>query len=183
MSVGFDTGDLAGQRTWWAGLIGHSSLLLNLGIAAMAAALVFGWTGIRDLLEQLGDRLAFARFGAAYLVAHLVLFAAFVVLTTRILGGGLVTWAWPTFWVGLWIASGTGMVGCLLAVAIPPALWWTILRRSRGLLLLGLTVGGLAIATSIQTRALWHPMGALTLSAVSMMLRGDRRAGVRSCGV
>jgi exosortase E/protease (VPEID-CTERM system) len=171
LTLRFDTVTLEGDTRWWAELLGQSYLLPQVAIAVVVATLFFSGSQLRQALNRVSERRHRSHPWPLFLLAHLLTFAGFALLTAYILEGEARADPYPELWLLAWVLTGLVSLAFWSAVALPPGLWLPLLRHGLGPLLTGAAVGVAAWAAGLLTDLLWRPLGRSTLWAVHQVLR------------
>jgi exosortase E/protease (VPEID-CTERM system) len=170
LTLRFDTGTLFEQSGWWAELLGESHLVPRLFIVIGAATLLLGGTSLWDNLRCLPvPPLSFRTTGTA-LLAHLIAFVAFALVTRMLLEGEAPILTKPA-WTVLWLVLGLATAGFWALTVLPIRLWLQFLSRNRLVLLAGLAVGLLAWSAGLLLQHCWLPLAEATLWTVHALLR------------
>jgi exosortase E/protease (VPEID-CTERM system) len=165
LGVCFEGPDLG--SAWWAVILSRTDDLVRFAVAGVAATLLLGGEQLREHLRLAAGASAAPRRAWPLLIGHAVAFLVFFQLTAFVTGSGLQASRTPGLWVAAWLGMAALAVGLCVGVALPARAALPLARRMSGLVLLGITVGGGAFAAGKLTAMAWHPLGRLTLSAVS----------------
>ncbi len=170
LTVRFDGAALASGVGWWSRWLGGSSQLPPVAIAAVVATLVFGGSQLRAEWYRLVDEDDRPRWFWP-LLAHLAAFVVFARVTAFVFEGGLHDAASPGGWALAWIGTGLVALACWAAAAIPPRLWWPLVRGGRGAIGVGVTVGVVAWGLGQLADRFWEPLARGTFLLVDALLR------------
>ena len=180
----FDSGSIARDDRWWGRLLGQSSQILRLGIAATVAAVLFRSSRLRAEIVKDGAILGPHRLWWVFLLAHLATFAVFGAITAVILGddprsliqglgGGNsdASLLIGPVWFVAWAVAGMTTLALWCAAVLPPRVWLPLSRLGASSILVGVAVGGLGWGAGLLTSLLWKPLSVGTFFSVSLMLR------------
>jgi exosortase E/protease (VPEID-CTERM system) len=171
LTVYFDRSSIPSEWGLWSKLLGQSSQLARVAIAATVATLVFGSARLRaELLRCLdgADRRQRLWFP---LLAHLAAFALFARVTTLVFDGGLHDSAYPGVWAIAWFGTGLIVLASWAAAAIEPKLWWALVRGGSGAITVGVAVGFVAWGLGLLTDYFWEPLAHSTFVLVHALLQ------------
>jgi exosortase E/protease (VPEID-CTERM system) len=170
LTLRFDTDTLHGQQGLWPDLLRQAHHLPHLGVAVLAALLLFAG---RRLREELRQALAFRQgtFPAwPFLLGHLAAFLAFARTTAVLLEGHVCSSSHSGIWVAGWLGLAVAWVGLLAAAALPPPLWLRLARRCALPLLVAVAAGCLGWVASLFGGELWRPLHTVTFALVRRLL-------------
>jgi exosortase E/protease (VPEID-CTERM system) len=170
LTLRFDTGSLAGERGWWADLLGHSPQVFQLSSVIALATLVFGWPRLRGELERALGAPHVDRAWWLALLGHLVALAVFALLTTLVLEGGIGSSPSPGAWAVTWALTGALTLALWGAATVPVGLWLPLARCALLPLVAGVVVGSAAWGAGLCAERLWQPLGRWTLWVVQHLL-------------
>jgi exosortase E/protease (VPEID-CTERM system) len=168
LTIRFDSG--TSGSGFLGSVVGLSSLLLRMLIAAVAVVLLFGAQFRSQLLQQIGQSYPSHR-PWAFLLAHLAAFVIFAGLTAVVLEGGVKPWLPALAWAIVWAGMGLATLAFWIAIELPPDRWLPLVKGGPGMLLAG-AAGGLAAwgAGQLSRELFWNPLGSLTLGTVHFLL-------------
>jgi exosortase E/protease (VPEID-CTERM system) len=155
---------------WWAIFLSQVSTIVRFGIAGAAASILLGGQQIRERIRLAAAVSSTRRRLWPLLAAHAVLFVGFFRLTTFVIEGDLHASSTPGLWVAAWLGLGLVTVTLAVAVALPASGMLRLARGLSGLALVGIVVGGGAIAAGQLTSKAWRPLGRVTLSVVNAVM-------------
>lgn len=168
-SVRFDTGTLVHASSIWSDLLSRSSFLVNIGVSAIVALLVFGGNRIGPLLCDLAEHQNAEPIRWRALVAHLIAVLAFYsisqVLFREIQGASP---SWVVF-VG-WISIGSVALALWMAAAAPITLWATIAHSIAKALAICVCLALVAFLVGRLANDFWRPLAQWTFSIVQTVL-------------
>ena len=171
LTVSFDRASIARGAGWWSSLLVRSSQLLQVAVATVVAALLFGGSRLRaELLRHLDQEVRSHRLWLP-LLTHLAAFGLFAWITTFVFGGRLLHSAHPGGWAVAWFGTGLVALAWWAAAAIPPNLWWPLARSGGGAIALGVVVVVVALGLDRLVDRLWEPLARSTFLPVEALLR------------
>ena len=171
-AVFYDGGELAGLGGDLA-QFGNATVLVAIGSAVLTAGLLAKG---RDLLHTLREASTSAGpLKLRALLAHAVLFAAFLGLTHAVFAGDVLRSRFPAAWLAAWFVAGAASVASLFWLAAGDA--WSVLARALWpVLASGLVTGTLAWYLAWLLRPLWPWMVSVTLPLAARLLQATSDA-------
>ncbi len=163
LTISFDTEVAIRHGGRWAAVLGQAHHVPTIAVAVAMATVLLGGGRLRDELGGLAPPEYRPGQTLALLVGHLAAFGGFAAVTAFVLGGDLVTSAYPGGWIAAWAALGMLSMALWGAVALPMELWAPLLRRVAGVLFAGAVVGLAAWVAGLLTIRAWRPLGQSTL--------------------
>jgi exosortase E/protease (VPEID-CTERM system) len=165
----FEWGSPASRSVVVAFFVQRFRLLLQMGIATLAAIVLFGWGRLREEFRSIDDPQPGLRFGLLT-AAHVSAFSAFAMLTgfNRQLDNELALS--PYAWSAIWLGMGMLTLGSWCLAALPANAWWQLLRNCRLIVLGGIGIGIAAGLAGWLTDRLWLPLSQGTLWIVHRLL-------------
>jgi exosortase E/protease (VPEID-CTERM system) len=172
LTVYFDGASIASEWGWWSTLLGRSTQLARVTIAAVVATLLFGGARMRvELLRPLEDRADRPHWPWLPLLAHLAAFALFARITALVFEGSLHDSPYSGGWAIAWFGTGLVALTCWAAAAIQPKLWWLLVRGAGSAIAVGVSVGVAAWGLGRLADLLWEPLSRSTFLLVHSLLR------------
>lgn len=166
----FATRTLAHEGQWWSTLVLASGSLLPFLLASGATLVVLcGRTLLADLRQRSADVLRHPR-SSAWLVANILAWSAFYLLSRLVFEGSVQASGVPGLWVSLWIASGGLTAATLFLAAIPRKVLQSLVIRRRGSLCAALLIGLGATLIGGATARLWDPLNSWTVAVARQQL-------------
>ncbi len=170
VTVRVDTASLQHVTGWWAQIARESPSLARIGIAAVAALVLFGGARLPREWAQLSKRAREPHPRSfAFLCVHLVAVVVFSRVSVLLFGpasagssGGWLFAAWVV--LGLWVLV-------FWAAALAPAgAWLSALKHGLIPLLVAAVIGLVGWGLGSLTVQLWQPLGRGTLELVRILL-------------
>lgn len=170
ISLGFDVKPLERSPEWWAELLSRAGSIPPLALVIASAVVLLRGEPLNRELVHISEQVPASYRAWPYLVVHLLAFAAFSLLTARVVAHGQEPLRHPGLWIALWLASGTVGLVFLGVAAMPPRILLQLFRGSSGALPVGVMAGFVAWSAGKLTEELWRPLGRLTLWSVHGLL-------------
>jgi exosortase E/protease (VPEID-CTERM system) len=171
-SVRFDTGRVLHAHTPWTSLVTAGHLIIQFGVAILAAMLIFRGERLKHELARLATFTLDAPPPLLPLAGHFVLMLALYQLTRLLLEGGVLFAGFAGIWVAGWGCVAVGWLACWCA-ALAPLRFWRALRNGASLwLIVGSALAAtLAVVAGQFADRLWMPLSRSTFWVVEKLLR------------